>query len=282
MSRRNFLTMLVIAVMVFTLVACGDKGEQKKGGITVEDGKLRVAMECGYAPFNWTQLDDSNGAVPIAGEKTFANGYDVQIAKKIAESMGLELEIVKLAWDSLPPAVDSGAVDLIIAGMSPTAERRKMLDFADYYYLSDLVIVMQENSKYNSAKELKDLSGAKITAQLNTFHYDVIDQIPGVVKQEPMEDFPTIRVALQSGAIDGYVSERPEGISASAAMNGITFVGFEEGKGFEYEKDDVAVAPAMKKGSTKLLKAVNEALGKISEEERQELMTEMIEIQPAA
>ena len=110
MSRRNFLTMLVIAVMVFTLVACGDKGEQKKGGITVEDGKLRVAMECGYAPFNWTQLDDSNGAVPIAGEKTFANGYDVQIAKKIAESMGLELEIVKLAWDSLPPAVDSGAL----------------------------------------------------------------------------------------------------------------------------------------------------------------------------
>ena len=120
--------------------------------------------------------------------------------------LGFELEIVKLAWDSLPPAVDSGAVDLIIAGMSPTAERRKMLDFADYYYLSDLVIVMQGNSKYNSAKELKDLSGAKITAQLNTFHYDVIDQIPGVAKQEPMEDFPTIRVALQSGAIALYLT----------------------------------------------------------------------------
>ncbi len=280
MSRRSLLAMLLTMIMVVSLAACGGNSDDKKGGITVEDGKLRVAMECGYAPFNWTQLDDSNGAVKIAGENAYANGYDVQIAKKIAESMGLELEIVKLVWESLPPAVDSGSVDLIIAGMSPTEKRRQMLDFADYYYLSDLVIVMQEGSKYQNAKSLADLSGAKITAQLNTFHYDVVEQIPGVQKQAPMEDFPTMRVALQSGAVDGYVSERPEGISASAAMKGITFVGFEDGSGFSYEKNDVAVAPAMKKGNGALLKAVNEALGKISEEERQEIMTKMIKVQP--
>ena len=72
---------------------------------TVQAGKLRVAMECAYAPYNWTQPDDSNGAVQIAESKDYANGYDVMMAQKIADSLGLKLEVVKLDWDSLIPAV---------------------------------------------------------------------------------------------------------------------------------------------------------------------------------
>ncbi|MFL3952443.1 transporter substrate-binding domain-containing protein, partial [Pseudomonas aeruginosa] len=79
-------------------------------------------------------------------------------------------------------ALQSGKIDAIIAGMSPTAERRKEIDFTDPYYESQLVVVVQKDSKYAKAKSLADLSGAKITAQLNTFHYTVIDQIPDVQK----------------------------------------------------------------------------------------------------
>lgn len=277
--------------MSIGVFGCGNKDEQKpadqqqdaqqaEASLTVQDGKLRVAMECGYAPFNWTQTDDANGAVPIEGG-SYANGYDVQIAKKIAEAMGKELVVVKTEWDALPPAVQSGAVDLIIAGMSPTADRKESIDFSDNYYRSDLVMVVKKDGAYADAKTLEDFKGASITAQLNTFHYSVIEQIPEVNKLTAMDNFPAMRVALQSGAIDGYVSERPEGISASEAIADFTYVVFDEGKGFVASDDDVAIAAGMKKGNTALADAVNKALADISEEERIEIMNDAIANQPA-
>ena len=103
------------------------------------DEYLRVGMEAAYAPFNWTQDDNSNGAVPIEGTKQYANGYDVQIAKKIAEAQGKKPLVVKTAWTGLIPALTSGKIDMIIAGMSPTAERRQEIDFSDSYYRSEPV-----------------------------------------------------------------------------------------------------------------------------------------------
>ena len=91
--------------------------------------------------------------------------------------------------------------------MSPTDERRASIDFSDVYYVSDLVMVVRKDGPYAQATSLEEFEGAKITAQLNTFHYTVVDQIAGVDKQTAMEDFPTMIVALQSGKIDGYVSE---------------------------------------------------------------------------
>ena len=293
-SLKVVLTGLLLVTMSMGVFGCGSKADQKpadqqdakqeekqpEASLTVQDGKLRVAMECGYAPFNWTQTDDANGAVPIEGG-SYANGYDVQIAKKVAETMGKELVIVKTEWDALPPAVQSGAVDLIIAGMSPTAERKESIDFSDNYYRSDLVMVVKKDGAYADAKTLEDFKGAAITAQLNTFHYSVIDQIPEVNKLTAMDNFPAMRVALQSGAIDGYVSERPEGISASEAIADFTYVVFEEGKGFVASDDDVAIAAGMKKGNTALAEAVNAALAKISDEERVEIMNDAIAHQPA-
>ena len=107
-------------------------------------GTLKIAMECAYAPFNWSQTTDANGAVKIQDSDLYANGYDVQIAKFIAAELGLKLEIYAADWDSLIPGVQSGAFDGIIAGMSPTAEREKEVDFTDCYYNSNLVIIYKK------------------------------------------------------------------------------------------------------------------------------------------
>lgn len=110
-------------------------------------GTLRVAMECAYAPFNWTQRDSSNGAVPISSEGNeglYANGYDVQIAKFIANELGLKLEIYSVEWDSLVTGVQEGTYDAIVAGMSPTAQRAEVIDFSDIYYTSNLVVVYKK------------------------------------------------------------------------------------------------------------------------------------------
>lgn len=248
-------------------------------GCSSEKGEFKVGLEAGYAPFNWTQNDDSNGAVPIKGTKEFAGGYDVQIAKKIADELGRELVIVKTDWDGLLPSVNSGIVDAIIAGMSPTEERKEQIDFSDNYYNSDLVMVVKKGGPYEGAKNLADFSGAKVTAQLNTFHYSVIDQIDGVVKETAMADFPAMRVSLESGIIDAYVSERPEGVSAAAANDNFFMVELEDG--FEASEEDTAIAVGLKKGS-ELAEEINKAINNISKEERQKIMDDAILNQPAA
>ena len=130
--------------MVFAMAVTGcsssegetTTGEETAEGETAEDDNvLTVAMECGYAPYNWTQPTDANGAVQIKDSPDYAYGYDVMMAKHIAEELGMELEIVKLDWDSLVPAVQSGTVDCVIAGQSITAERQEMVDFTEPYYL---------------------------------------------------------------------------------------------------------------------------------------------------
>jgi ABC-type amino acid transport substrate-binding protein len=111
-------------------------------------GTLRVGMECAYKPFNWTDMGTpSLGAVPISGEgkdNMYANGYDVQIAQYIANKLGTKLEVYSYEWDGLIPALNSGAVDAIIAGMSPTAEREQEIDFTNVYYSSNLVIIYKK------------------------------------------------------------------------------------------------------------------------------------------
>src|SRR5690554_5923335 len=129
--RNRLIWVLALALALMTLVTgCGSK----------DVDALRVGMEAGYAPFNWTQLDDANGAVPIEGSAEYAGGYDVEIAKRIAAGLGKELVIVKTAWSGLEMALNSGKIDVIIAGMSPMAERAERIDFSDSYYESDLVM----------------------------------------------------------------------------------------------------------------------------------------------
>lgn len=268
-KRISTLIVLAVAVSMF-MVGCGAKED---------DNTFKVGMEAGYAPFNWTQIDDSNGAVKIEGSAEYAGGYDVEIAKKIADGLGKELVIVKTKWDGLVPALESGKIDAIIAGMSPTADRKKTIDFSDNYYKSDLVMVVQKGGAYENATSIQDFSGAKITAQLNTFHYTVIDQIDGVDKQPAMDSFPAMRVALESGVIDGYVSERPEGVSASAANKNFAMVEFTTK--FETSPEDTAIAVGLKKNS-KLTDSINKILAGISEEDQVSIMDTAILNQPAA
>lgn len=263
--RRILATVLILCVM--GLLPAGALSED-----------FRVGMECDYAPFNWTQSDASETGVPIESGG-FADGYDVQIAVRIAEGLNRNLVIVKTDWDGLPLAVMSGQIDAIIAGMSPTAERSVTIDFSDAYYTSDLVIVVRADSPYAGAAALQDFAGANITGQLNTFHYSVIDQIEGVNRQNAMETFPAMIIALMAGTIDGYISERPGAVSAMAAYPELTFISFAENEGFQASPEDVAIAVGLIKGSD-LREPINSILSEISYEQRVVMMDEAVSRQP--
>lgn len=241
-------------------------------------GVFRIGMEANYAPFNWTQTTNKDGAVEIVNSPgEYANGYDVQVAKRLAEQMNLKLEIVKSEWDGLPPAVMSGKIDAIIAGMSPTAERKQQIDFSDKYYTSDLVLVVKKDSAWSDKKNMTDFAGARVTGQLNTFHYTVIDQIPGVVKEVAMDNFPAMITAVSSEKIDAYVSERPGAMAAVAANPDLTFVAFDAGTGFDVSSEDTSIAVGLRKDSP-LTPEINRILSDFSESERTAIMQQAVDL----
>lgn len=243
-----------------------------------EEGVLTVGMEANYAPFNWSQATNSDGAIEISNSPgEYANGYDLQMAVQLAEELGLELEIVKLEWDGLPPALESGVIDAIIAGMSPTPERERQIDFSNEYYDSDLVLVTKADSEYADATSLEDFTGASVTAQLNTFHYELIEQIPEVDQQTAMESFPTMISSVITDGTDAYVSERPGAMAATAANPELTYIGFDEGSGFDTAEVDTTVAVGLRQGSP-LAEPINQALSTISQAERDQLMEDMVEL----
>lgn len=241
-----------------------------------EDGVLKVGMEANYAPFNWSQTSNSDGAVEISNSPgEYANGYDLQMAALLAEELGLQLEVVKLDWDGLPPALESGMIDAIIAGMSPTPERAQQIDFSEAYYDSDLVLVVREDSEYADATSLEDFRGARVTGQLNTFHYDLIEQIPEVDQQTAMDSFPTMISSVLTDKSDAYVSERPGAMAATASNSELTYLTFAEGSGFDTGEVDTTIAVGMQKGSP-LVSSVNQALATISQADRDQLMNDMV------
>lgn len=263
----------VIALSAFAFSACTNKKDENK---------LYVGMECGYIPFNYTQSDDANGAVKISNAPGYANGYDVMIAKRIAEELGKELVIMKYEFNSLINAVQAGTLDFIIAGMSPTEERLEVIDFSDPYYESNLVIVVREDGPYANATTLADFRGATIVAQQGTFHDVALQEQAadyGINRGTPMDSFPMMTAALSVGTIDGYVAEQPGAIADCSSVAGLKYIPLVNNEtGFQnISPEDVQLAVGIKKGS-ELTAQVNAALAEISADERDEMMQRAIEL----
>lgn len=280
---RRLSTAALAALMTLGLTACSGGEESStaaKSGL--EDGVLTVAMECAYAPYNWTQADDSNGAVPIKDSNNYANGYDVIIAKKLAEELGVELEIVKSDWDSLIPAVQSGTVDCVIAGQSITADRMQQVDFTEPYFYATIVTLTKSDSQYASAASVADLSGATATSQMNTIWYNnCLPQIPDANILPAQADAPAMLVALNSGTCDIVVTDKPTGLAACVAYPDFTMLDFTGTEGeFEVSDEDINIGISLKKGNTELKEKLDSVLSTMTEEDFTELMDQAISVQP--
>ena len=243
---KKFLSLLMALAMTLSLAACGSKEEapaQSEAPAASETRTLRVAMECAYAPYNWTQSDDSNGAVPISGSSDYAYGYDVMMAKYICEQLGWNLEIVKSDWESIIPAIQSGTVDAGICGQSITSDRLEMVDFSDPYYYATIVTVVAEDGAYADAASVADLAGGTCTSQLNTIWYDnCLPQIPDANILPGQESAPAMIVALTSGRVDYIVTDQPTGLAAVAANPGLKLLDFTGTDGaFEVSDEDINI-----------------------------------------
>ncbi len=277
MKKIIALTMaLAMAALVF---GCASAPKATTG---VEDGVLTVAMECAYAPYNWTQADDSNGAVPIKDSNEFANGYDVMMAKKLADANGWKLEVVRLDWDSLIPAVQTGQIDAVIAGQSMTPERMEQVDFAGPYLYATIVCLTLKTSSFATAKGISDLSGGTCTSQLGTIWYDTcLPQITGAKIQPAAETAPAMLMALETGTVDFVCTDMPTAQGALAAYPDMVLLDFAgSGNDFTVADSDVNIGISVKKGNTTLKDALNKVLSTMTADDFNATMAEAIAVQP--
>lgn len=278
-SKAKWLTIFLAFIISLTV---GLSFNSNTTQAAKKESVLKIGMEANYPPYNWTQTTDANGAVPIDGSKEYANGYDVQIAKIIGKKLHRKVVVEKTEWDGLLPALTSGKIDLIIAGMSPTAERRKAINFSNPYRKSTFVVITNRDNKYATAKKLSDFKGAKLTAQQGTLHYDLIKQLSGSKREPAMRSFSAMRQSLQSGTIDGYIAEDIEYQSYKRVNKNIVAVNLNKMQGFNVDKDDSITSIGVKKGNTKLLNQVNQVLAGISTKKRNQLMANAVKEQPQA
>ena len=252
----------------------------------LEDGVFTVAMECAYAPYNWSQTDDSNGAVPIKDSNEYANGYDIMITKKICEANGWQLEVIRSDWDSLVPAVQTGTIDAAIAGQSMTAERAEQVDFAGPYFYATIVCVTKSDSKYADAKSIADLAGGSCTAQIATIWYDkCLPQIENANILTASETAPAMLMALESNQVDYICTDMPTAQGAVAAYPDMKILDFSGTDGdFQFTDEEraenVNIGISVKKGNTALVDAINGALEGMTADDFNDIMAEAIAIQP--
>lgn len=298
---KKLTTLLLALTLALSLAACGGESEATPtpngestapvteptpdGGAAltgVEDGVLTVAMECAYAPYNWTQADDSNGAVPIANNPgSYANGYDVTIAKKIADANGWELEIMALDWEGLSPALKAGTVDMVIAGQSMTADRMAQVDMAGPYFYASIVCVTKVDSPLAEAAGISQLTGT-CTAQTGTVWYDTcLPQIDGAELMPASETAPAMIMAVESGTVDFICTDLPTAMGACATYPDLVILDFTGSEdNFSVSEEEINIGLSVRKGNTTLLEAANKVLADMTEEDFNTLMNEAIAIQP--
>ena len=275
--RRIFMNMIkkvsVVALSLVLLAGCGTPSTKNSN----DDHKLTVGMECNYAPFNWSTTTANEYTEQIS-TVDYCDGYDVTIAKKLAKSLGMEVEIVKYDWDNLIPGLMQNEIDAVIAGMTATEDRKEVVNFTDPYYTSQEVVIVRKDSTLTSITDIQELKGKTVKGQLNTLYDTIIDQINGVKHGTAMESYPSLVNDLLNRGCDAITAELPVAEGIVASNPDLTYVTFKEGHGFTA---DTSVSIAVKKDNTELLDKLQKALNAISEDERQQMMLEAVERQPA-
>lgn len=294
-SRRDFLKLSGISAFTIGgatfLTACGPAADSSSSsasttsaeattGLTLGDGKtLRIGMEAAYAPYNWQESAESDTTIPIENVSgAYADGYDVQIAKIIANELGMEPVAVKMEFGALVDSLNNGTIDIICAGMSVTPERSQSADFTDSYIDDEVVIVTKKDSSYASATKLSDFTGATVLGQKDTFYDDLIEEIPEVNHATPVATVPLVVDAIEQGTVDAITFSSMSLPNLLENYTDLVKVELAEGEGFSdpSNPDNAAIA----KGQDEMLAKLNEIIAGISEEEKLAMWQDCMDRQP--
>ena len=271
---------LLVSLFSFSVTGCNGASD---------NSKLVIGLECAYQPFNWEVASASKYTLPIFGSQQFADGYDIAIAKYLSQDMGREVEVRKLEWDALVPALQNGEINMILAGMSSTEERRKTIDFTDAYLTSDLAFLMKkENIPFGNSKGnplnyeglLNLFNGHSLVCQMGVVGDDIIEDYftskegYSITHANPLKTYPLAALDISHNVSFAMPAELPvvEAMTNIDNTLGVLYVDYS----FMSESDleGLSVNIGVKKGNDELRNALNTSLAKLSAEERNRLIGE--------
>lgn len=266
------------AVLLLALSACASLAASLDD-LKYLNGELRVGMECAYAPNNWQEAVKSDTNIAIANVPgAYAEGYDVQFAAIIAKHLNLKPVIIKMDWDGLIEALNQGQIDVIIAGMMDTAERRQAINFSKPYHSTIYSMMLNKGSKFENATSIQDFKGASVLGQKDTALDTVIDQIEGVNHLAAVASVPDMIARLREGACDAIVINLENSKGYLASNPDFRLVVFEEGKGFKLPA--VGSCVGIRKSDNALLELVDEALATVAQDAREVMWETAVNKQP--
>ncbi|NFP90235.1 ABC transporter substrate-binding protein [Clostridium sporogenes] len=245
---------IISLTMVISLVACGKNTASNEGKSKVdkikESGKLVIGTCADYPPYEFHKT--INGKDEIVG-------FDITIAKEIAKDLGVKLEIKDMKFDGLLAALQSGNVDMVIAGMNPTEDRKKSVNFSKIYYqaIQSVVVRAEDKDKFKSIEEFK---GKKIGVQKGTTQEEVAKKEMTNSEIKSLGKVTDLVLELQNKKVDGLVLENP--VAVSYAKNGKNLAV----SNVKFENKDKGASVAVKKGNKELVDAIDKTLDKLIKE----------------
>lgn len=277
---KQFISFILVACLMFVFVGCGNEDntteanskeaatkennkELTKLEKIKEDGKLVIGTSADYPPYEFHNLEDGKDEIV---------GFDIAIAKIIAKDLGVELEIKDMGFDGLLPALKADKVDIIIAGMTPTEDRKKSVDFSKVYYTAvQKALVSTENK--DVLKSVEDLTGKKIGVQRATIQEEIAKEQIKDAEIKALTSIADLVMQLKSNKIDAVIAEGPVSGAYAKNIEGIEIANI------KFETEDSGSAVAINKGNEDLVEAINSTLDRLIEEkEIEKFVIEAIEL----
>lgn len=253
---KNFKKLLSIALgtalMITTMTGCGSS--QNRLDKIKESGKLVLATSPDFAPL---EFEDLSG-----GEKKYV-GSDIELAKYIAEKLGVELQVSAMDFSAVQAAIPSGQADIAIAGFAKTEEREKSMELSHAFNIDgeqtgqSVLVPAGKGGEYTKAE---DFAGKKIGAQNGSLQYNLVTgQLPEDVEIVPVGSLNDGVLMLETGKIDALASDVSNAELLMESHTQIELTDFM----FEYESEGNVAA--VKKGETELIEAINEIIDEVNE-----------------
>lgn len=297
MSQNRFARLGICLLAGLTLASCGGKKAAGKDVLPainftaidtskVEVTTLKIGMECDYAPFNWTDQNSSGNTLKIANAGGYADGYDVQIARLLGRALDIPVEIYAEKWDSLITDVQNDAINMVIAGMTDTAERRESIAFTDEYYHSEVVLLAKkdvakeyEGTRLGSSALKTLLAGKNVVSQKDTVEDDMIDSFVtdyGCYHAAAQSTYGLAAQDVANNIADFLTVELPVAQAYVSSMKNVGIIRINQDVISEYE-GELGVSIGIKKENVGLQAALNAALAQINSDTRNQIMTAAVE-----
>lgn len=249
--KKLFCAALAAAMLMATMSGCGSS--QNRLEKILESGKLVLATSPDFAPLEFEDLS--------SGEAQYV-GSDIELAKYIAEKLGVELEISAMDFSAVQAAIPSGQADIAISGFARTEERAQNMELSTPFNITEdggqtVLVAKGQGANYTTAE---DFSGLQIGAQNGSLQYNLVSsQLPEDVEIVPVGSLNDGVLMLETGKIDALASDLSNAELLLESHDGI------ETTDFMFEYDSEGNVAAVKKGETELIEAVNEIIEEVNE-----------------